>query len=53
MDAVASERCKKMDEHHTKLIENIVYLLQTLCKAVKEVRVAVDQTSYSTVSLEE
>ena len=42
-----------MDEQHTELKSSRIDLLQTLCTVVKEFRVVIDQTPYSTVSLDE
>ena len=50
MTKVTTEILKKMDEHQTELTGSITDLLQTVCKAVKEVRLRVDYRPALTVS---
>ena len=49
MENFSNESYPKMDERHAELTD----LLQTLFNVVKEVRVVVNQTPYSIVSLEQ
>ena len=52
MEKLANKILKKIDERQTELTSSITYLLQAFCKAVKEVRVAVDYRPQLSVSRE-
>ena len=43
MAGVIEETCQKIDNWHTELFGGVIDLLQTLCKAMKDVRVMVNK----------
>ena len=53
MEEVVNQSCRNINEFPTKLESNVIDLLQVICTALKEVRVAVDQEPYLTMLLDQ